>query len=402
MFSPVFDYAGGAVIAANRMFHGFRNNGIETKMLVGKTSVANPAVKVIPHNFAGEKILSRFTIPFGLNYVHYYSTFRIKKDPFYQEADILNFHTIHSGYFNYLALSSLTRHKPAVITLHDQWTFTGHCGFSYDCLKWKTGCGNCPYPNEYPPMKRDSSKIEWKLKFRTYAKSNLTVVTPSNWLSSLAGQSMLNRFNIHTIANGLDTALFAPIDQITARKQLGIPEGKKVLLFGAMGLDDQRKGGDLLIEALNKLTEKDNILLLVMGQSGKDFAQKINLPVMDMGYIKEDAMKPAIFSAADYFLFPSRGDNLPCIIQESLACGTPVIAFAVGGVPDMVVDGETGFLARTSNANEFARIISSALMLKETEELRRKCRNFAVNNYAMEKQVMAYKNLFNTLLNSKT
>src|ERR1700740_3621830 len=151
MFSPSYDLAGGAVIAANRLFHGLQLEGVNTKMLVGKSSFENNDVNELKHNFTGEKILSRLTMPLGLNYIHYYSSFKIPNHPFFKQADILNFHTIHSSYFNYLALPKLTNLKPAVFTLHDAWSFTGHCGVSFDCERWKTGCGKCPYPTNYPP-----------------------------------------------------------------------------------------------------------------------------------------------------------------------------------------------------------------------------------------------------------
>ena len=317
MFSPAYDLAGGAVIAANRLFQSLQKEGVNAKMLVGKTSFENENVNELQHNFLGEKILSRFTLPMGLNYIHYYSTFGIPKHKFFKQADILNFHSIHSGYFNYLALPKLTKLKPAVFTLHDAWSFTGHCGVSFDCEKWKTGCGKCPYPHNYPPIQRDATRLEWKLKKRTYSKSKITFVTPSKWLASLAKQSMIGEYEIKTIPYGLDTDVFEPLDPAHCRKILGVPEGKKVLLFGAMGLTEIGKGGDLLIKALNKMPAslKKSIVLLTLGQADEAFKNSIDIPILNLGYVSGDRMKAIALSAADIFIFPTRSDNHPCIVQ---------------------------------------------------------------------------------------
>ncbi len=404
LFSPSYDLAGGAVIAANRLFHGLQLQGVNTKMLVGQSSFENENVNELPHNFTGEKIVSRLTMPLGLNYVHYYSSFKIPKHNFFKQADILNFHSLHGAYFNYLALPKLTKHKPAVYTLHDVWSFTGHCAFNFDCGRWKTGCGKCPYPNNYPAIKRDSTRLEWKLKKRTYERSQLTIVTPSNWLSALAKQSMLGEFNIHTIPYGLDTNVFEPLDPHYCRKILGVPEGKKVLLFGAMGLDDHRKGGDLLVKALNKMPKslKESLVLLTLGQADELYKNSIDIQTLNLGYVSGDRMKAIAFSAADIFIFPTRNDNLPCIIQESLACGTPVVSFDINGVPDLVRPGITGYLAEPENADSFLEKIMQLLEEdKIREEMKKKCREVAVNEYRLDIQAQRYKDLFSTLLNSK-
>ncbi len=128
------------------------------------------------------------------------------------------------------------------------WSFTGHCAYSYDCDRWQTGCGKCPYPDSYPGISRDSTAWEWKLKNRTYQHSNLTIVAPSQWLAEQARKSMLGQFPIHCIPYGIDTDAYQPLDSGQCRSVLGIPLDKRVLLFGAQSLTDQRKGGDLCLK----------------------------------------------------------------------------------------------------------------------------------------------------------
>ncbi len=401
MFSPAYDLAGGAVIAANRLFQALRQSGIQTRMLTGKSSFENDVVNELQHNFFGEKVLSRLTQPLGLNYINYYSSFRIPDHNFFKEADVLNFHTIHSGYFNYLALPKLTQLKPAVFTLHDAWSFTGHCGVSFDCEKWKTGCGNCPYPKNYPPIQHDNTKLEWKLKKRAYSKSRITFVTPSKWLTSLAKQSMIGEYDIHTIPYGLDTNTFEPLEPEHCRKVLGVPPGKKVLLFGAMGLTERGKGGDLLVKALNKMPEsmKKSIVLLTLGQADEAFKNNIDIQTINLGYVSGDRMKAIALSAADIFIFPTRSDNHPCIVQESLACGTPIVSFNVTGVPELVREGITGYLAEGENADSFlARILQLLEENSVRETMKKNCREIALNEYRLDIQAQRYSELFSSIL----
>jgi len=401
MFSPSYDLAGGAVIAANRLFHGLQAQGVNTKMLVGKSSFEDDTVQELRHNLTGEKILNRLTGSLGLNYIHYYSSFNIPKHNFFKQADILNFHSIHSGYFNYLSLPKLTKLKPAVFTLHDAWSFTGHCGVSFDCERWKTGCGKCPYPANYPPIKRDSTKLEWKLKKLTYERSRLTFVTPSKWLASLAKQSMIGEFDIHTIPYGLNTDIFEPLDPQHCRKALGVPDEKKVLLFGAMGLTEKGKGGDLLVKALNKMPEtlKKSIVLLTLGQADEAFKNSIDIPIINLGYVSGDRMKAIALSAADIFIFPTRSDNHPCIVQESLACGTPIVSFNHTGVPELVRPGVTGYLAEPENADSFLQKILQ-LLEEDTirEKMKKNCREIALNEYKLDISAKKYIELFSSIL----
>jgi glycosyltransferase involved in cell wall biosynthesis len=199
------DLSGGAAIAGYRLHQGLLAQGIDSKLLVGRVTTKDDLVKPVPSKGILDRRLSRLSSKLGLNYVNLISSFNILKNSWYQEADILNFHNLHTGYFNYLATAKLTEAKPAVYTLHDMWSFTGHCAYSFDCDRWKIGCGKCPYPDTYPKIRRDSTDWEWKLKNWVYSKSNLTMVSPSRWLAQQAKQSMLNRFAIHYIPNGINT-----------------------------------------------------------------------------------------------------------------------------------------------------------------------------------------------------
>jgi glycosyltransferase involved in cell wall biosynthesis len=393
------DYGwGGGLIAANRLFAGLRKAGVDARVLVreksGEDSIA------IPPSPRLESLIGRITQRIGLNDVHCVSSFNVRKMEAYREADVLDFHTIHNNFFNYLALAGLTKDKPAVFTLHDMWPFTGHCHASRDCERWKTGCGRCPYPETEPAIRRDTSHLEWKLKDWTYRHSNLSIVAPSTWLAGLAKQSLLRRFPVYHIPYGIDTEIYRPHDPRECRSLLGIAPDKKVIFFVVDFLTRYLKGGDLLLKALQSLPSslKSKVVLMLLGKGGDGLAKNIDLPVINLGYADSDQLKAIFFSAADLFVHPTRADNFPVVLLESMACGTPVVSYRIGGVPDTVHPGVTGYLAEPENADDLAEGI---LQLVEDDRLREsmgeKCRHLAVKEYRLELQVQRYITLYQQL-----
>lgn len=395
------DISGGAAIAAYRLHQSLLTHSkVESRLLVGKVKTTNKRVAPIPRKQKLEKI-GLLTRALGLRYVHLVGAFDIIKHSFYQNANILNFHNLHSGTFNYLAVPSLTENKPAVFTLHDMWSFTGHCAYSYDCDRWKTGCGKCPYPNTYPEIKRDNTHLEWQLKNWVYNHANLTIVTLSNWLTKQVKQSILNQFPIYQIPNGIDTEAYQPLDQEQCKSLLDIPANKKVLMFGAESLKDNRKGGDLLIKSLRSLPEslKAETILLTLGNGGEAISDAVKMPTINLGYVSNDRLKAIAYSAADLFVFPSRADNLPLMLQESMSCGTPMVAFKVGGVPDLVRPNITGYLATPEDTKDFCAGIAQLLEdHNERQRLSQQCRAIALTEYPIELQAQRYIELYQRTL----
>jgi glycosyltransferase involved in cell wall biosynthesis len=392
------DISGGAAIAGYRLHQGLLSQGVDSKLLVGTVQTSSDRVASTPsRKYRTENQIVRVTGSLGLNYLHLISTFDIPKHRFYQNSDILNFHNLHNGYFNYLAIPSLTKSKPAVFTLHDMWSFTGHCAYSYDCDRWKIGCGKCPYLDIYPDVQRDNTRLEWKLKNWVYSGSNLTIVTPSRWLFEQAKQSMLNHFPIHHIPYGIDTEAYQPLDQELCRSMLGISAGKKVLMFGAESLKDSRKGRELLLKSLQSLPEslKVETVLLTLGNSGEEISEVVGMATLNLGYVSGDRLKAVAYSAADLFIFPTRADNLPLVLQESMACGTPMVSFKIGGVPDLVRPGITGYLAAPEDVQDFCNGI---VQLLEDRNLRdrmgQNCRAIALAEYPLKLQAQRYIELY--------
>ncbi|MUG96754.1 glycosyltransferase [Scytonema sp. UIC 10036] len=396
------DISGGAAIAGYRLHQGLLAQKINSRLLVGKVKTSSDRVASVSDKYRFiEKQINRVTWRLGFNYINHINSFEITKHLFYQNANVLNFHNLHNGYFNYLAIPSLTENKPAIFTLHDMWSFTGHCSYSFDCDRWKTGCGKCPHPETYPHIPRDSTHLEWKLKKWVYSQANLTVVTPSNWLTEQVKQSMLNRFPIHHIPNGINTEVYQPVDSEKSRFLLGISNHKKVLMFAAEFLTTSRKGGDLLQAALRMLPEslKAETVLLTLGESGEAISETAGMTTINLGYVSSDRLKTIAYSAADLFVFPTRADNLPLVLQESMACGTPMVSFKIGGVPDLVRPNITGYLATPEDPND---LCNGIVQLLEDNSLRQdmaqNCRKIALKEYSLELQAKRYIELYQQAL----
>jgi glycosyltransferase involved in cell wall biosynthesis len=398
------DINGGAAIAGYRLHQGLIRQGINSSLLTANALTDDPQVAIIPRRHRIEYLLHQITFRLGLHTLHSIGSFEISKEPFFETADVLNFHNLHSTNFSYLAIPKLTQEKPAVYTLHDMWSFTGHCASTLGCDKWKAGCGRCPYPDSYPAIVHDNTSLEWKLKNWVYSCSNLTIVTPSRWLTEQAKVSMLNRFCIHHIPHGIDTNAYRPLDPELCRAVFNIPVEKKVIAFGTTSLRNILKGGDLLLKALQSLPTKlkQQCVLLTFGQRNTPLESVLDLPAIHLGYIDSDFLKSMVYSVADLFLHPTRADVFGLVLQESMACGTPMVSFEIGGVPDLVRPGVTGYLAKPEDVEDFKNGIIQLLeddLLRRTMKLN--CRQIALAEYSLNLQATRYINLYQKILNNK-
>ncbi len=401
---------GGAFIASDRLHHSLQKMGVDSayaygRALNGSDSGLNKSAHYHRLERAanvGEFALTKASRKIGLNDITRFSTFNLPSQPFFPAAWVLNFHNLHSDFFSYLALPKLTALKPAVWTLHDMWSFTGHCAYSYECDRWKIGCGHCPLLGEEPQVNRDATHWEWQLKDRAYGRARVSVVAPSRWLTQQAQQSpLLQRFNVQHIPNGIDTQRYQPLDPQYCRSVLGIPAGKRVLMFAAQSLTNARKGGDLLFESLMALPPalKQDTLLLTFGSGDDRKLKALGMETLGLGYVNSDRLKAILYSAADIFVFPTRADNLPLVLQESMACGTPMVSFRVGGVPDLVRPGITGLLAEPEDPQGLSEKLVELLAADdERAKMRRRCREIAVDEYSIELQCDRYIQLYKQLL----
>jgi glycosyltransferase involved in cell wall biosynthesis len=392
---------GGAAVASTRLHEGLKQAGCDSKFMVASSSVDSQESERVPHDWK-TRWLHRLVPLTGLNYLEYAGTSKIPQSAFYQQADVLNFHNLHRDFFSYLSLPRLTSNKPAVWTLHDMWSFTGHCAYSFDCNRWEIGCGNCPYLDIYPSVRRDATRWEWKLKRRAYSRSNITVIVTSKWLEAKVRKSILAEyFSIVKIPHGIDTDTFFPMDKKLCRTVLNIPVDKIVLMFSAMSVSDHRKGGDLLIEIMNRMPKslKSNIVLLIMGEGGKAYSKMFDMEVLPIGYVSGEQLKVICYCAADLFLFPTRADIWSLVVQESMTCGTPCISFDIGGVPDLIRSGITGLLAPRENINIFRdSIVELVEDHKKRNAMGLKCREIVLKEYDIGIQVQKYLSIYEKLV----
>jgi glycosyltransferase involved in cell wall biosynthesis len=396
--------AGGGIVAMMRLHWALKKVNVGSKILCKVKSPEFSDSEAIPSSGKTqrlESILKRFTVRFGLNDVHCLSTYSIKKLKPYLEADILNFHGLQGSYFNFLALPYLTSEKPGILTLHDMWPFTGHCAINYGCDRWKTGCGRCPHPEATPPIRRDATRMEWKLKNWVYNHSRLGVITLSTCRTEEVKQSILKRFPIYQIPNGIDIHSYCPLDRAKCRDLLDIPQDKKVLMFAAAKLYQFNKGGDLLLKAMRGFPKslKKEIVLLTLGDRGDGIAEAAEIPSVNLGYVANDRLKAVAYSAADLFVLPTRAESLPLVLQESMACGTPMVSFRVGGVPDVVRPGLTGYLAAPEDTTDLrAGIVQLLEDTRLRDHMSVSCRAIAVDEYSLELQVDRYIQAYRDML----
>ena len=240
------------------------------------------------------------------------------------------------------------------------WAFTGGCHYSGDCKAYQTGCGNCP--QLITPQPNDISRQIIQQKIQTWSDHPMTIVCPSQWLADCVKDSQaLGNKNVEVIPNGIDTTHFKPIDKTSARQAFNLPEDKKLVLFGAFGgTEDPRKGFTYLRDALKLLPEDSNIELVVFGSDQPEKLDVI-LPVHHIGRLQDNISMMLLYSACDVFVLPSSQDNLPNTLLESLACGTPCVAFNAGGVSDIIQHQENGYLAQFKDTDDLAQGIQWTL-----------------------------------------
>lgn len=354
---------GGAALAASRLHRSLLDLGVQSSMRVASKSSGEVLVKQLPQWPRFQKGAGYIMRRVGMNDLVALTAYGLTHLPDVASADVLHFHLLEGNHFSYPALVPITRSKPTVMTLHDMWPLTGHCSFSYGCDRWVSGCGKCPHLDVYPIVKRDGTHLEWRLKHWTYRHSNLAVVAPSRWMANLVGQSMLNRFGVQVIPHGIDTDLFAPRDKASCRRALGLPLDGVIIAAVSAAFDDVRKGPDLLLQALQLLpaAQRPRCVVAIMGTRGRDLAERLQAAgfrVTDLDYIWSETLKATVYSAADIFVLPTRADNASLVLLESLACGTPVASFDVGGVAETIKDGETGLIAPPEDAGALSAAIA--------------------------------------------
>jgi glycosyltransferase involved in cell wall biosynthesis len=310
--------------------------------------------------------------------------------------DIVHLHWPGDGFTRVRTLARLNR--PLVWTLHDMWAFTGGCHYSGGCMRYTDACGACPQLGS--TRENDLSRNVWKRKRDDWRNLKLTIVTPSRWLAECVQRSSLFRDAVvHVIPNGIDTATFRPYERALARDIFRLPQERKLILFGALEADsDARKGFHYLHAAAAQLAD-DPALELVMFGNRRTPDESWPLPVHAIGVLDDDRLLALLYSACDVFVAPSQEDNLPNTVLEALACGTPCVAFNIGGLPDMITHQHNGYLATPFDEADLAAGIRFVLEDADHHHaLAAAARERAVEQFALDKIATRYRNLYETVL----
>jgi glycosyltransferase involved in cell wall biosynthesis len=401
------DIEGGAARAANRLHRALLAEGVETQMLV--QSKATDDFTVIGPSTKIQKGLGRIRPTLDSLPVQRYKNrtktlFSPAWVPFSGvvdrinalQPDVVHLHWIAGGM---LRIEDIVRIKaPIVWSLHDMWPFTGGCHYDENCGAFRQQCGDCKVLQS--PKSKDLSRRIYQRKQAAFQqKKDVTLVGLSRWLADEAVvSSLFSAEQVVNLPNPIDTQVFAPFDQVAARNLLNLPQDKKLILFGAMGAtSDPRKGYTQLCQALQKLQAQD-AELVVFGASqplkGAEFPQ----PAHYLGRLHDDVALRVLYSAADVVLVPSLQENLSNAIMESLACGTPVVGFDIGGNSDLVDHKTNGYLAEPFDVNDLAKGIDWVLNSTEYGILSDNARNKVLQNFDNKVVAPKYIELYQSVL----
>ena len=405
------DYSGGAARAAYRIHLAVREAGIDSRMFVKSKGTADenvlPVRDFLPHNafyrafdWARNKVKNKWQHYQWGKYPH--------KGPYFmsdlRSTDIgdalrkMDYDVLHLHWVNlrFLPLDQLPKDKPIVWTLHDSWPFCGICHVPMDCHRYETGCGCCPQLGA--DDQRDLSHRVWLKKQKLFEDLDLHIVAPSTWLADCARRSALfEGHDIRVIPNCLDTNTFCPGDREEACRRFGLDPGRRHILFGAMqAVEDKNKGFDYLVDALKRIGPglSSNTDLVVFGT-------KVSLPdtiggltVHSLGILKDKNAIVSIYRAADATVVPSLSENLSCTIMESLSCGTPAVAFDIGGNGDLIDHQVNGYLAKEKESGDLA---AGILWCLEQDNLSASARKKVLCNYAPEVVGQEYAGLYRSM-----
>jgi glycosyltransferase involved in cell wall biosynthesis len=405
-----FDTGGGAARAAYRLHCGLQSLGVSSQMLVQtklsddrtilapQTNVEKGIAKLahtldaIPLKFYRQRDKTEFSTHWSLDVI---LPRVVQLNP-----DLINLHGINEGFLQIETIAKFN--QPIIWTLHDMWAFTGGCHYAQECDRYTDSCGACPQLHSSKNF--DLSRWIWQRKSRAWKDTQLTLVSPSAWLAKCARSSSLFRnLQVEVIPNGLDTERYKPINRQTARKLLNVPQDKQLVLFGAINATSaRRKGFHLLQPALQSLCKSawhDKIELVVVGSSQPDTQTDIGFKTHYLGKLSDDISMALVYAAADVFIAPSSQDNLPNTVVEAIACGTPCVAFNIGGMPEIIEHHKNGYLAQPFEIEDLAQGVAWVLENRERhQKLGDRARKKAEQEFTEELQARRYASLFTEIL----
>ena len=412
------DNRGGGARSAYRLHRALIMQGIDSRLYVKNKYTADDSVSVFAPSISYlKRTWFRIRRRWETGDVGYLTTkasihvgFAPAKSPVglaplgqLPSADVVNLHWV-AGFWDFRLLAHLhERCKAVVWRLSDMNPFTGGCFYDNHCGRFTEECGCCPCLQSN--KKCDLSRRSLQLKKRVIAalpRDFLSIVAQSRWLEErIKASAIFGSLPVVRIPNGIDTNKFRPRNVGEARAKFGLKQDHAVILFVAQSLSNPAKGGSFFVEAVRRLSASYNAPITVMALGNGNLPRIDNVSTVHMNF-EDDEKLACAYSAADVFVITSLQDNLPNTVMESMSCGTPVVGFYVGGVPDMVVDGETGFLAPARDTALLAQRIKEII----SDSGLRTCfsikgREHIIENFSLERQTKSYINLYESLLSQR-
>lgn len=394
--------SGGAARGAYWLHRGLLDLGVSSEMIIQKTSGEEAFVKPVTKNLRGtvSRLLKIFLdlLPVllyrkrerdNLLFSTGMSGFDIRKFREYRLADIIHLHWINNGMINIKVLKKIDR--PIVWTMRDMWPFTGGCHYSLDCKRYETGCGKCPQLKS-----KNFFDLSWYVlrRKKRYFPKGMKLVAISRWQEKCAKSSKVFReFDIRVIHNNINIKDFFPIDRLVARDVLGLPREKKVVLLGAGGQHMKHKGFRKFKEAVNYIEK--GFMFLFFGRVNRSMFNGMNIEYESLGFLNDNISLRLAYSAADVFVATSIQEAFGKTIAESMACGTPVVAFNATGPREIIGHKENGYLARPFDPEDLAHGVKWVTEDESrqkwlSQNARRKAEEFASEKIA-QRYIQLYK-----------
>jgi glycosyltransferase involved in cell wall biosynthesis len=312
---------------------------------------------------------------------------------------VLHFHDVFECMSPRL-LERVSRRLPTFLTVHDCSPFTGGCLYPSECRRFVAECGDCPQKARIG--RQDFTTHNIKLRRRVAASANVHFIFPSRWIQAEAEKSLSIAGRSHVIPNGFDPVPYVFPVRHEARRRLGFLPHERVVLMGSHSLMNPYKGTSFALEALRAVADLDPVALVLGNPSSEVQKVLAGMRVISPGFVVEKTALANYYAAADFLLFPSLADNLPIMIQESMAAETPVLAFHTGGIPEMIQHGETGWLVERGNQEALNTAVRKVLVEGVPAGMGAAAKDAVRKHYSMTEFVGRHLDLYRSIQKSRS